>query len=297
MLQTAIDSAAMQLPAGSELLIFPNGLEALAASDSVTMPGEVRVFPSEKHLSQVANWNRCLAESQGKLIHLLHADDAVAPGFYQAVLDLVERYPKAALYATGFSPMEEGTLASKQSHDGETQLLTGETAARSILAGGRHCCGSVVISSWSVRKHGPFRDEYLYGPDEETYLRYAATGGLAFETRRLYRERAHIKQTRNPTWLEDDFVATYLKGRTDGARLYGEAITQFAKETTARRVISVAMTLALRGDGGPAIRRLHDLAHSYPECSSWPRYRIAKIACGFRAARLVARLRRRYLLP
>lgn len=297
MLQTAIDSAAMQLPAGSELFVFPNGPEALAASDSVTMPDEANVFPSDVRLSQVANWNRCLAKSQGKLIHLLHADDAIAPGFYQAILDLAERYPKAALYATGFGPLDESTLTSDQTGDGETRLLTGETAARSILTGRRHCCGSVVISRWAVLRHGPFRDEFLYGPDEETYLRYAAVGGLAFDSQRLYRERSHSKQTRNYTWMEDNFVATYMKGRVDGARLFGATATQIAKDSTARSVISVAVTLALRGNGAAGMQRLRDLAHCYPECSSWPRYRLAKIACEFRAARLVARLRRRYLLP
>ena len=296
-LQTAIDSAAMQLPEEGELLIFPNGPEALAATESVTIPEDARVIPSKELLSMAGNWNRCLGESRGELIHILHADDAVAPGFYQAVLELAARYPQAALYATGCGPLVEGAPASMRTQAGETRLLAGEAAGRFLLEGERHCCGSVVISRWAVRRQGPFRDRYLYGPDEEAYLRYAAAGDLAFETRHLYLERAHSKQNRTTAWLKDDFVATYMKGRGDGARLFGEAIAQVAKDSTARRVISVAVTLALLGDGASALRRLRDLAHAYPECSSWPRYRLAKFACEFRAARLAARLRRRYLLP
>jgi len=296
-LQAAIDSAAMQLPEESELLIFPNGPEALAAAENVTIPEIARVVPSKDRLSMVGNWNRCLGESRGELIHILHADDAVAPGFYQAVLRLAARYPQATLLATGFGLLDESAPASLRPHAGETWLLAGEAAGRFLMEGERHCCGSVVIPRWTVRRQGPFRDRYLYGSDEEAYLRYAAAGGLAFETRRLYQERAHSKQTRIAAWLKEDFVANYLKGRTDGARLFGEVTIQVAKDSTARRVISVAMTLALRGDGASAMRRLRDLAHSYPECSSWPRYRLAKIACEFRAACLVARLRRRYLLP
>ena len=125
-LQTAIDSAAMQLPEESELLIFPNGPEALAATESVTIPEDARVIPSKELLSMAGNWNRCLGESRGELIHILHADDAVAPGFYQAVLELAARYPQAALYATGFGPLVEGVPASIRTHAGETRLLAGE---------------------------------------------------------------------------------------------------------------------------------------------------------------------------
>lgn len=296
-LQAAINSVSMQLPSESELLIFPNGPEALATTESVTMPSEARIVPSQERLSMVKNWNRCLSESQGDLIHILHADDAVAPGFYRAILRLVTRYPEAALYATGFNSFDDIALTSDGTHASETRLLGGETAARFLLEGERHCCGSIVISRWAVHRQGPFRNRYLYSSDEEAYLRYVAAGDLAFETRCLYRQRAHSNQDRITAWVEDDFVATYLKGRTDGARLFGEAVIQVAKDSTARRVISVAMTLALRGDGDSAIRRLRDLADVYPACASWPRYRLAKIACEFRAARLVARLRRRYLLP
>lgn len=297
LIQVAIDSAAAQLPAGSELLIFPHGPEALAATQRVTIPEDAKCFPSDTRLTQVANWNRCLSESRGQLIHLLHADDAIAPGFYEAILGLAERYPETALYATGFGPLDAVVSASPSAQPDDTQLLAAEDAGRFLLEGQQHCCGSVVISKWAVAQQGPFRDEYVYGPDEEAYLRYAATGGLAFKPQRLYLERVHSKQTRFHTWMKEDFVATYMKGRIDGARLLGEAVTQIAKDSTARRVISLAVTLALRGDGTAGMQRLRDLAHCYPACSSWPRYRLATIACQFRAARLVARLRRRYLLP
>ena len=88
-----------------------------------------------------------------------------------------------------------------------------------------------------------------------------------------------------------------MRGRVDGASHFGGAITQLAKDSTARRVISLAVTLALRGERSSALERLRDLAHYHPECSSWPRYRLAEVACRVPAVRAVARLRRRYLLP
>ena len=244
-----------------------------------------------------SSWNRCLSASRGALVHILHADDALAPGFYTTILSLAERHPQRSLYATGYGLLDDAPPTSGRTDGRDALLLTGEAAGRFILAGERHCCGSVVISRHVFQVSGGFRDEYPYGPDEEAYLRYAAAGGLAFYPRPLYRERKHAKQGRIGAWKNSDFVATYLAGRIDGARHFGDAVVRIAKHSTARRVISLAVTLALQGDGASGLRRLCDLAHCYPECSSWPRYRLAKIACQFRAALQAARLRRRYLLP
>ena len=244
----------------------------------------------------VANWNRCLGESQGALIHILHGDDAVAPGFYQAILRLADRYPEAALHATGFGPLGKGTPIDQRGSEDRAQFMADAASGRFILAGSRHCCGSVVIADWAVRRLGTFREEYRYGPDEEAYLRYAAAGGLAFDARSLYLERLHGEQSRATAWLKPDFVATYMQGRVDGASHYGDAITRVAKESTARRVISVAVTLALRGERSSALQRLRDLVNCHPECASWLRYRLAEVACRVPAAQVAARLRRRYLL-
>ena len=292
-LQVAIDSAAMQLPARSELLILPNGPEAISAVERVTIPDEATVFPSEERLSITSNWNRCLNASRGALIHILHADDALAAGFYTTILGLAERYPQRSLYITGFGLLGDDP---PRTDGGDALLLAGEEAGRFLLTGERHGCGSVVISRHAFQDSGGFRDEYPYGPDEEAYLRYAAAGGLAFDPRPLYRERKHAKQGRIGAWKSPDFVATYLAGRVDGARHFGEAVVRIAEYSTARRVISLAVTLALQSDGASGLRRLRDLAHCYPECSSWPRFRLAKIACRFRGAARVAALRRRLLL-
>ena len=293
MIQAAVTSAAAQLPAGSELLILPNGPEAISAVERVTIPEEARVSPSEERLSMASSWNRCLNASRGALIHILHADDALAPGFYTTILNLAERYPQRSLYAAGFGLLGEDP---PRTVGGEVLLLAGEEAGRFLLAGERHCCGSVVVSRHAFQDSGGFRDEYPYGPDEEAYLRYAATSGLAFDPRPLYRERQHAAQNRFGAWKSPDFVAIYLAGRVDGARHFGDALVRIAEHSTSRGVISLAVTLALQGDGATGLRRLRDLAQCYPECSSWPRFRLAKIACRFRGAARVAALRRSLLL-
>ena len=43
----------------------------------------VSLFRQPHNLGNVGNFNTCLARARGRLIHLLHGDDAVRPGFYE----------------------------------------------------------------------------------------------------------------------------------------------------------------------------------------------------------------------
>jgi glycosyltransferase involved in cell wall biosynthesis len=289
-LQAAVDSASSQLPPGSELLLFPDGTQAQALMAEITYPQGTKVLTSGRQLGLARNWNRCILESTGDLIHILHDDDIIAPSFYGTILELVARYPEAALYATG-----RGTLGEKtpERRPNSSQLFVGEEAARFLLEVGAHACGSVVLTRRAIRRRGLFREEFEYCPDEEAYLRYAAEGGLAFTPRPLYRVRAHDGQARYATWRRPDFVRTYMKSRVEGARNFSESATKVAAESSTRNVVTVALTLALRGERELAARRLQELAEAYPAASSSLRFRLATLACRSRLALKAAALRRR----
>jgi hypothetical protein len=47
--------------------------------------GRVGFFRQPRNLGHVANFNTCLQRSRGKLVHLLHGDDAVRDGFYRTM--------------------------------------------------------------------------------------------------------------------------------------------------------------------------------------------------------------------
>lgn len=295
MLQVAIDSVADRLPPESELLILPSGPEAVASAAAVRAPDGARVLGSDETLDMVTNWNRCLTESRGELIHLLHDDDAIAPGFYQAILALARQHPSAAIYGTGFRQLgKDGAVRSGMT--GVRQLrLAGEDAARFLLEAGRHCCGSIVLTRRAVEQQGLFKHQYAYCPDEEAYLRYASAGGLAFDPVPLYRERTHGEQGRFEAWKRADFAAEYMRARIDGAGFFGNETVHAAKESSAKRLISVAVSLALAGDHALASDQLDDLARCYPSCSRWRSFRLAKVGCRFRGVLRVAAARRKYL--
>ncbi|MDX6542647.1 MAG: hypothetical protein QOK32_250, partial [Gaiellaceae bacterium] len=47
--------------------------------------GRVSFYRQPRNVGHVANLNACLARSRGELVHVLHGDDAVRPGFYAAL--------------------------------------------------------------------------------------------------------------------------------------------------------------------------------------------------------------------
>jgi glycosyltransferase involved in cell wall biosynthesis len=89
--------------------------------------GRVAFFRQPRNVGHAMNFNTCLQRSRGRLVHLLHGDDAVLPGFYDAMgAPFQERADIGAAFCrtiymderghwTSFSPLlpaERGVLAS-----------------------------------------------------------------------------------------------------------------------------------------------------------------------------------------
>ena len=294
MLQESIESAAVQLPAGAELVVLPNGPRAIDTLSGLTLPVDARVVPSEEVLDIVANWNRCLDAARGTLIHLLHEDDAVAPGFYRVVMDLARRFPGAALYATA-SQSYGDPLPSEESLAAEPELLEGFDAARFLLVDDRHACGNIVLTRRVLDLHGGFLPAFEYSLDEEAFLRYAASGGIAFQSAPLYRNRAHEGQLRHSSWLRPEFIREFVGGRIEGARPFGSEAVSLAERSSVERVVSVAVTLASAGYRTESVQQLERLeAFIRPHRSR--RITVAKAVCRSRAALALMRARRRAIV-
>ena len=67
-------------------------VEALIAKIGKGRIGYVR---QEQNVGSLRNFETCINRSRGKLVHLLHGDDRVKPGFYAKMKDLFEAFPEA----------------------------------------------------------------------------------------------------------------------------------------------------------------------------------------------------------
>lgn len=59
--------------------------------------GRVAFHRNERNLGMAGNFNRCVERARGRLVHLLHADDWVLPGFYTVMADLFVQYPELGM--------------------------------------------------------------------------------------------------------------------------------------------------------------------------------------------------------
>lgn len=153
--------------------------------------GRVEVVEFEQRLGLAGNWNRAIALARGELVHLLHQDDYVQPGFYASI-------------DRGFRAAPDAGMAFCRS-----RIVDG--VGRRIKASSRLRWRAGLISNWLpaiaerqriqtpaavVRRStyetlGGFRPELSQTVDWEMWVRVAAAYPVWYEPRCLAVYRRH----------------------------------------------------------------------------------------------------------
>lgn len=172
-----------------------------------------------ENVGHVANFDTCLARARGHLVHLLHGDDAVRPGFYEAMGRAFDTAPEiGAAYCRYIAMDERGrwTVLSALERP-EAGVVAGWLDE--IATGQRLQTPSMVVRR-SVYEHlGGFdRRVEKYGEDWEMWVRIAA----------------HY-----PVWHEPEPLALY---RIHTSSLSGETVRSGANMRDLARVIKINRT-------------------------------------------------------
>jgi glycosyltransferase involved in cell wall biosynthesis len=81
--------------------------------------GRITYFRQEKNVGNLRNFETCLNRAKGKLVHILHGDDRVKPGFYYKMAGLFQQYPEAGAAFCNYSFInEKGVLT----HDNPSEV-------------------------------------------------------------------------------------------------------------------------------------------------------------------------------
>jgi len=144
--------------------------------------GRVAFTRQPRNVGHVANFATCLQRSRGHLVHLLHGDDAVRPGFYETM-----SRPFAA-------PEEVGAAFCRyisMDDDDHWQTISGierpssgvlESWLEEIAVGQRLQPPCMVVRRSVYERLGGFdRRIASYGEDWEMWVRIAAHGPVWFE--------------------------------------------------------------------------------------------------------------------
>ena len=152
--------------------------------------GRVGFFRQKQNVGSLRNFETCLNRSQGKLVHLLHGDDKIKPGFYLKIEELFEKFPSAGAAFTGFSIMNEKSaellesdLIQKQEGIIDDWLCT--IARKQLL----QAC-SIVVKRRVYEQLGGFYKVH-FGEDWEMWTRIAANFPVAYSPKNLTAYRIH----------------------------------------------------------------------------------------------------------
>jgi hypothetical protein len=154
--------------------------------------GRVGFFRQPVNVGHTANFNTCLERARGELVHLLHGDDCVREGFYEAMERPFLEHPDLGAAFCRYIAMDA------QGHWQNIALLEQPTAGvipdwlGRIALGQRLQFPSMVVARATYERLGGFdsRPSGL-GEDWEMWVRVAAHYPVAYEPRPLALYRVH----------------------------------------------------------------------------------------------------------
>ena len=200
------------------------------------------------NLGLARNWNDCITRAHGELIHLLHHDDLVYPGFYDTIgrgfvaddgIGMAfsrHRIIDADSHEIGLSGVERPTSGAI---DGWLER---------IAAGQRLQCPAAVVRRDVYDAIGGFRQDLCYVLDWEMWVRIAARYRVWFEPRVLAAYRMHsgseTARLRKANLIDDDQRRALRIIRRELPRPIAYRALKTARRELAHQLISEAVNLS-----------------------------------------------------
>jgi glycosyltransferase involved in cell wall biosynthesis len=152
--------------------------------------GRVEYRPNPQHLGAIGTFNRCLELASGELVHLLHGDDAVLPGFYAAMEQaLADPVPVAAVCRVRDVDANNAATYLTRSYRQGTGVWT--DALDSFAVSNRVRAPGIVVRRAAYQVVGGFRTDLPHAADWEMWTRLAAYGPIVFVDQVLACYRRH----------------------------------------------------------------------------------------------------------
>lgn len=70
----------------------------------------VKFYRQSRNVGHLHNFETCINRAKGRLVHILHGDDAVKPGFYQEINELFNEYPNIGAAFTNSTNFDENSI-------------------------------------------------------------------------------------------------------------------------------------------------------------------------------------------
>lgn len=152
--------------------------------------GRVSYVPNPAHLGAIGTFNRSIELARGELIHLLHGDDAILPGFYEAV-EQAFADPTIVAAICRVRDIDAGNrpLYETRSYRNGTGVWAG--ALDSLAVSNRVRAPGIVVRRSAYDHVGGYRADLPHAADWDMWTRLAAYGPIVFVDHVLACYRRH----------------------------------------------------------------------------------------------------------
>jgi len=240
--------------------------------------GRVVFHRQHANVGHTRNFETCLQHSRGHLIHLLHGDDAVRPGFYAKIEASFADHPKiGAAFSRNMFIDEDGNWTGvtplELPRSGVIEDLVERLAVRQRIQ-----TPAMVVRREVYETLGAFDRRLSWTEDWEMWARIASRYPVWYEAEPLALYRMHSSSNTGRYTLTGENVK-------DMSRLFsilknyvpnnaGETLTRQGRDLYARRTLEGATDMAAEGQFSSAIAQTRAAIHlSSAPAIVWPLFR------------------------
>jgi glycosyltransferase involved in cell wall biosynthesis len=203
--------------------------------------GRVRYRPNPGHLGAVGTFNRCLALASGELVHLLHGDDAVLPGFYAAMEQaLAEPTVVAAVCRVRDLDAHNTPLYETRSYRKGTGIWA--NALDAFAVSNRVRTPGIVVRRAAYERVGGYRTDLPHAADWDMWTRLAGHGQIVFVDDVLAVYRRH---STSDSWPRIRTGAN-VRERVIAIGVVGAYVAPNRRAVTTRKALAYSVVFAAR---------------------------------------------------
>lgn len=174
--------------------------------------GRVEYFRHPETIKYLHNFNSCIEMAEGELVHLLHDDDYVQPGFYETIALAYEKHPEAGYFFTRHQFMnEDGEVFNLSPLESETSGIL-ENWVESIATEQSIYYASIVVPREVYRREGMFDDRFeTCAEDWEMWVRLAARYPVYYVREPLANVRIHSSSMSKSLFMNGTLISESRK--------------------------------------------------------------------------------------
>lgn len=185
--------AAMPATIAAEIVVVDDCSTSVDVRAIVESCGRDRVeyVRNANNLGLLGNWHECIQRSKGQWLHILHQDDVVCPGYYQAIQEGLLRHPEAGMGFCRPSHIDENSQRIFEYwKERETPgIIDNWLISISRRLGVQFAC--IVVRRDVYAELGGFCQQADHASDWEMWIRIASRYPVFYEPRILASFRIH----------------------------------------------------------------------------------------------------------